>query len=201
MIVVQHDGKSVPRQYSYPIRRDGRASDVSPGLGCWIWPDNSRLATDVVSYIQTEVSGCEAPLHDRMHGQKLERQLQGFGAALSAAYPLDHAPPAAVGAPVATRASILDAARVAVLRDRAASHGPVETSFGTLAEIWSARLGVAVTPSQVAIMMIDLKGTRAWANPAHGDNWVDICGYGACGGEIAATGAASAAPVAVKFVE
>jgi len=84
-----------------------------------------------------------------------------------------------------TRAAILDEARAAVTKDRAATHGAVEQSFGQIAAIWSVRLGVAVSPAQVAIMMIDLKTVRGWSNPGHRDNWVDICGYGACGGELA----------------
>ena len=86
---------------------------------------------------------------------------------------------------VLSRASILAAARDAVLRDRAATHGDVESSFAHLAAVWSARLGLTVTPAQVALMLVDLKVTRAWGNPSHGDNWVDIAGYAACGGEIA----------------
>lgn len=88
----------------------------------------------------------------------------------------------------ATRAQILDAAREAVMVDRAATHGAVENSFGQLAAVWSARLGLTVTPAQVALMLVDLKVTRAWGNPGHADNWVDIAGYGACGGELAREG-------------
>jgi hypothetical protein len=83
------------------------------------------------------------------------------------------------------RASILDAAREAVTKDRAATHGALESSFGQIAAIWSVRLGVTVTPAQVAIMMIDLKTVRGWGNPGHLDNWVDMAGYAACGGELA----------------
>jgi hypothetical protein len=36
-------------------------------------------------------------------------------------------------------------------------------------------------------MLIDLKTVRAWSNPEHFDNWVDMAGYAACGGEIATT--------------
>ena len=85
-----------------------------------------------------------------------------------------------------TRGEVLDLARRAVLENRAAARGPVEDSFGQIAAIWSARLGVGVTSAQVAIMMIDLKTVRAWSNPGHDDNWVDIAGYAACGGEVAA---------------
>lgn len=83
------------------------------------------------------------------------------------------------------RAAILDAARQAVMVDRAATHGEAEDTFSSIAAVWSARLGVTVTPAQVAIMLIDLKTCRAWENPSHGDNWVDMAGYAACGGELA----------------
>lgn len=84
------------------------------------------------------------------------------------------------------RAEILDAAIQCVTRDRAATHGDAENTFGRIAAIWSARTGVTITPAQVCIMLVDLKTCRAWGNPAHADNWVDMAGYAACGGEIAA---------------
>lgn len=87
--------------------------------------------------------------------------------------------------PVSPRALILDQARSAVTKDRAATHGALESSFGQIAAIWSVRLGVTLTPAQVAIMMVDLKTVRGWGNPSHLDNWVDIAGYAACGGELA----------------
>lgn len=83
------------------------------------------------------------------------------------------------------RAAILDQARQAVTRDRAATHGEIEASFGQIAAIWSVRLGVPVSPVQVAILLVDLKTVRAWGNPGHADNWIDIAGYAACGGELA----------------
>lgn len=83
-----------------------------------------------------------------------------------------------------TRAAVLDVAKRAVTQDRAATHGALENSFTAIAAIWSVRLGVTVTPAHVAIMMVDLKTVRAWGNPRHGDNWIDIAGYAACGGEV-----------------
>lgn len=83
------------------------------------------------------------------------------------------------------RAAVLEVAKQAVIVDRAATHGAVENTFGLIAALWSARLGRTVTSAQVAIMMIDLKTARAWGNPAHGDNWVDMAGYAACGAELA----------------
>ena len=85
----------------------------------------------------------------------------------------------------ANRGAILGDACDAVTVDRAATHGDLEDSFGTLAAVWSSRLGVTVTPSQVCLMLVDLKVTRAWSNPGHRDSFVDIAGYGACAGELA----------------
>ena len=92
------------------------------------------------------------------------------------------------------RAEILHAAEHCVTVDRAATHGDAESSFATLGTIWSARVGVALRPDQVAIMLADLKTVRAWNNPGHADNWIDLAGYAACGGEIA-TGAALPDPI------
>lgn len=82
------------------------------------------------------------------------------------------------------RKQTLDAAAQAVTVDRAATHGDLERNLGTIAAIWSARLGIPVTASHVAIMMVDLKTSRAWGNPGHMDNWIDIAGYAACGAEV-----------------
>ena len=38
--------------------------------------------------------------------------------------------------------------------------------------------------SDVAVMMTLLKLARIKSNPRHQDNWVDGCGYLACGGEL-----------------
>lgn len=84
------------------------------------------------------------------------------------------------------RSEILDAAKQCVTVDRAATHGPVEDTFGRIAAVWSARLGVEITPPQVAILLGDMKSCRAWGNPGHMDNWIDNAGYQACGGEMAA---------------
>jgi len=53
------------------------------------------------------------------------------------------------------------------------------------AAMLSLRLGVEVTKSKACIIMIDLKSIRAWFNPGHADNWVDIAGWGSLGGELA----------------
>jgi hypothetical protein len=83
-----------------------------------------------------------------------------------------------------TRGQVLDAARQAVTVDRAATHGRVEDSFNRVAAVWSVHLGVPVTGAQVALMLAELKVVRAWTNPTHADNWYDLAGYAACGGEL-----------------
>jgi hypothetical protein len=83
-----------------------------------------------------------------------------------------------------SRDDILREAAQAVTVDRAATHGDMEDNFSNIAQIWSVRLGKTVTAEQVAIMMVDIKTVRAWGNPGHMDNWVDMAGYAACGGEI-----------------
>lgn len=87
-----------------------------------------------------------------------------------------------------TRKTILDAAEKCVCRDRQDTHGRPEDSFGAIADLWTAYLGTGqeIDPVDVANMMILLKIGRAKENPKHQDNWVDMAGYAACAGEIAA---------------
>ena len=82
------------------------------------------------------------------------------------------------------RADILDAAKQAVTVDRAATHGDMERNFEQIAAYWGLHLKISITPADVATMLVLLKCARAASNPAHGDNWVDMAGYAACGGEI-----------------
>lgn len=83
------------------------------------------------------------------------------------------------------RAEILDTAKEYVTKDRAATHGDAERNFNLIACYWTAHLDTIITAEDVAIMMTLMKLARAKANPAHADNWIDGCGYLACGGEIA----------------
>lgn len=87
-----------------------------------------------------------------------------------------------------TRKTILEAAEKCVCNDRQDQYGKPEDSFGAIADLWTAYLDVGreITPVDVAQMMILLKVGRAKENPKHQDNWVDMAGYAACAGEIAA---------------
>ena len=82
-----------------------------------------------------------------------------------------------------TRQSVLDTAATCVNGDRDHEYGSPENNFAKIAEFWTTYLQIdpALTPEDVAMMMILLKVGRGTSKP---DTWVDIAGYAACGGEI-----------------
>jgi hypothetical protein len=82
------------------------------------------------------------------------------------------------------RSECLVTAEGAVTRDRAATHGRAEDSFGAIAALWSADLGIPITAIDVARLMVLFKVARARGNPGHADSWVDIAGYAAIGCEL-----------------
>ena len=84
------------------------------------------------------------------------------------------------------RDEILDTAKKYVTKDRAADHGDMEDNFQRIAVYWNAHLGLVdfIKTEDVAAMMALLKIARIHSNPTHMDNWVDACGYLACGGEV-----------------
>lgn len=83
------------------------------------------------------------------------------------------------------REDVLRNAEACVTKQRQDQYGAPEQSFGVIALMWSAYLGAPITAVDVACMMVLLKVARARAKPNHADNYVDIAGYAACGGEIA----------------
>ena len=83
------------------------------------------------------------------------------------------------------RASILDTAKSHVCRDRQATYDTPERNFERIAIMWSAYKGVPFVPADVAAMMALVKIARLVTSPMHIDNWVDLAGYAACGGECA----------------
>jgi hypothetical protein len=86
---------------------------------------------------------------------------------------------------VNSRKTVLDEAAKCVLKDRNATHGNPEDSFGRTAKMWSAYLGSDVSSADVAALLALLKIARIKETPDHADNWVDLAGYAACGGELA----------------
>lgn len=84
-----------------------------------------------------------------------------------------------------SRAEILKAAEVCVNGDRQNDYGTPERNFETIANLWNAYLGEnRVNAKDVAAMLVLLKVARIASGKKKNDNWIDIAGYAACGGEI-----------------
>ena len=83
-----------------------------------------------------------------------------------------------------SREHILDTAKSIINGERQGTYGKAENSFATIAALWEAYLGVDITSADVANMMILMKVARNSSGVYKEDNWIDICGYAALGGEI-----------------
>lgn len=96
-----------------------------------------------------------------------------------------------------TRKDILDSALKCVNGDRDQQYGSPEDSFRTIAEFWDSYIssrypefrmrGMCIDPVDVASMLALLKVARISGGQAKDDNWIDLAGYAACGGEIQST--------------
>ena len=67
--------------------------------------------------------------------------------------------------------------------DRQSDYGSWADNARDIAAMWSVILGHEVKPHHVALCMAALKMARLKRDGAHIDSWVDLCGYGALGGE------------------
>lgn len=91
-----------------------------------------------------------------------------------------------------TRNEILEQARKCVCGDREQDYGSPEQNFQTIASFWEVYLKKSVSPGtdlcilpeDVAAMLALLKIARISSGHAKDDNWIDLAGYAACGGEI-----------------
>lgn len=84
-----------------------------------------------------------------------------------------------------TRSEILDQANHYVNGDREDDYGTPERNFETIAKLWNGYLGEdRFEAKDVAAMLILLKVARIKSGKKKSDNWIDIAGYAACGGEI-----------------
>lgn len=88
-----------------------------------------------------------------------------------------------------TRKEILEAARQCVCGDREEDYGSPEDNFARIAGLWSAYLGVPIKVWDVAAMSALMKIGRIGGGQVKLDNWIDLAGYAACGGEIQSGGA------------
>ena len=83
-----------------------------------------------------------------------------------------------------TKQSILGLALEAVNR-RCQTHGETENNFQIIADLWNAYCGgdYKFSAIDVSVMMILMKIARVKSGGSL-DNFVDIAGYAACGGEL-----------------
>ena len=81
---------------------------------------------------------------------------------------------------------ILDKAKSIINGERQGTYGNAEDSFSVIAQMWTAYLGRDLTSIDVANMMILMKVARNSSGVYKDDNWIDICGYAALGGDIQA---------------
>ncbi len=98
------------------------------------------------------------------------------------------------------RAEILNAAMRCVCGDREQDYGSPENSFRMIASLWEPFLKMkclspgaelTIRPEDVAAMMCLFKIARISTGHGKADNWVDLAGYAANGGEIETGGTMS----------
>lgn len=90
-----------------------------------------------------------------------------------------------------TRKETLEAALKCVLGDREQDYGTPENNFRAVANMWADYLSAKkepldIEPKDVAAMLALLKIARIASGHSKADNWVDLAGYAACGGELEA---------------
>lgn len=87
-----------------------------------------------------------------------------------------------------TRHDILNKTDQIVNGNREEDYGSPENNFKTIAIMWNAYLHAlkkaSLEPSDVAAMMALLKIARISTGNGKDDNWIDLAGYAACGGEL-----------------
>lgn len=70
--------------------------------------------------------------------------------------------------------------------DRGNTHGAAEDNFMHTSRLWTAYLGVVVTPADVCQMQVLAKISRAkTGNQRHADHYVDQAGYSSLAGRMA----------------
>ena len=93
-----------------------------------------------------------------------------------------------------TRADILHEAERCVCGQREQDYGKPEDNFKLIASLWEPYIrtrcvgsgaDVNIMPEDVAMLMALLKIARICTGTGTQDSFVDLCGYAACGGEIA----------------
>lgn len=106
------------------------------------------------------------------------------------------------------RSELLERAEKIVNGHRENEYGSPERNFQIIAQLWGAYINAAcingtdfdfcITEEDVAALMILMKVARISSDKQHIDSWIDVIGYGACGGEIATNGIPEEMPEELK---
>lgn len=64
-----------------------------------------------------------------------------------------------------------------LISERGKTHGPIDSTYRTIAKLWSIRVGTIIKPSDVCDMLEDMKWVRSKAKPDYHDNSVDGINY------------------------
>jgi len=68
--------------------------------------------------------------------------------------------------------------------DRNDAHGRKQDNFQNISMLWSAYLGMDLSPKDVANMMVLLKVARTKTGRFNEDDYIDMAGYAGCGAEL-----------------
>ena len=88
------------------------------------------------------------------------------------------------------REEVLNTAMKCVCGDREQDYGTPESNFGQICGLWTQYLSASgklvgrIDGKDVAAMMALVKIARISTGHAKDDNWIDLAGYAACGGEL-----------------
>lgn len=82
------------------------------------------------------------------------------------------------------REEVLSKAEDIITGARQSTYGSPEDCFRGIAQMWSGYLGIDITASDVAMLMVLLKVARTKGRKDYADNYIDIAGYAACAGEL-----------------
>lgn len=89
-------------------------------------------------------------------------------------------------APLPPPPSFFEKAEHIVNGPRQDEYGYKLTNFSQISMIWQGMLAhklqpdAAITPEDVALLMIGVKAARLAKSPDHFDSWIDIAGYAGC---------------------
>ena len=80
---------------------------------------------------------------------------------------------------------ILETSLNLVSGNRNDTHGDKLRNHQNIADLWSAYLGIEISPTQVATLMVLLKIARTKEGSHNIDDYIDACGYASIAGDLA----------------